>query len=81
MKNLTVYGNTIEFPGETIPSYKSSESGRIAILGQYYNESRIFGNTWLTTALTPADFEPFKINQSKISTITIEHNRVEEVKE
>lgn len=79
LRNLTLYGNTIEFPEDPITSYKSSESGRIAILGQYYNDSHIFGNTWLTTALTPDDFDPFKINTSKISTIEIGVNYIKDV--
>ena len=76
-RNLTVYGNTIELPDEVIPGLSPSESGRIAILGKYYNESRVFGNVWKTTALTPEDFDPFKINPSKISTIETYDNTIE----
>ena len=79
LKNLTIYGNVIEFPEDQITSYKASESGRIAILAQYYNDSRIFGNTWITSDLTPGDFEIAKINPSKISSITIDNNHIKEL--
>ena len=77
VKNLTVYGNVIEYPEEAIPGLKDSECARIALLGQYYNDSRIFGNVWKTSAMTPRDFEIAKINPSKISTVTVEKNTVE----
>ena len=75
-ENLTVYGNMIEYPKEQIIGAKTSECSMIAILGQYYNGSTIFGNTWITSDLTPTDFNPFKINPSKISTLTIVLNTI-----
>lgn len=78
LRNLTIYGNVIEFPEEPITGAKNSESCRISILGQYYDDSRIFGNSWITTPVTPDNFDPFKINPSKTSKITVEYNYIKD---
>lgn len=76
VRNLTFYGNKIVFPEKDFHGYSPSKSGQVVILGSHYDDSRIFGNTWVTSSLTPDDFEPWKINPSKISLIYIQHNTV-----
>lgn len=70
VRNLTVYGNKVIFPAEDFDGLKPSLCGAVAVFGQYYDSSSIFGNNWIPSALTPADYEPVRVNPSKISAIT-----------
>lgn len=74
VRNLTVYGNEIRFPETTFAGFKASQSGVIVVLGQYYDDSRIIGNRWITSALSAKDYEPITVNPSKISEITVRDN-------
>ena len=49
----------------------ATQSGTLVVLGQYYDGSTIFGNTWITSELTPDGYEPIRINPSTKSTITV----------
>lgn len=76
VRNLTVYGNTVEWPQSPFDGLSLVSCGQFRVLGQYYDDSRIFGNTWITSPLTPDDYKPISINPSKISTIDVEMNTV-----
>ncbi|MBR5742062.1 MAG: right-handed parallel beta-helix repeat-containing protein, partial [Firmicutes bacterium] len=48
-RKVTVYGNEVRFPGENFAGFNAAQSGTLFVLGQYYDGSTIFGNTWITS--------------------------------
>lgn len=74
--NLTVYQNTVEFPESVFEGFREINSGRITLRGAYYDNSRIFGNTWNTNGILTEPFDPVRINPSKVSTVTVEKNTI-----
>lgn len=77
VRNLTVYGNTVKWPQSPFDGLSLISSGQIRVLGQFYDDSRIFANRWIKSELTPDDYEPIRLNPSKTSRISVEMNTVE----
>ena len=77
VRNLTIYKNTVELAKREFDGLSLVSGGQIKVLGQHYDGSTIIGNTWITSDITPDDYEPIRINPSKISTVTVGVNTVE----
>lgn len=76
VQNLTLYGNTVEFPEKAPLTFSETTGGRVFLQGSYYDNSRIFGNTWILSDIVTEPFEPVKVNPSKISSVEIRDNTV-----